>query len=142
MKKRVVRSSGFEVPIGSSMTINNVVVKITDEFIDNNKDLFDIEGFNPTLQMYESILSEYSHWQIIKSMEPELYYQKLLTMLAADLNRSVSSTGGKYFFWKDSEEIVKISKHEIVRYNLVYFNSESLAKQALRIMGGHIKYVV
>lgn len=130
------------------MTINNIVVTVTDDFVDANKDLFDIEYPPSDLDKYKAELDIHKHWLVLEKVEPRLYWLKIFQLIAEDINRVEKEENTKHFIMKemDSDRFCSspysIKSHTTVRYNLVYFNTRKGAAKAQELMGNKINYVV
>lgn len=149
MEARIIRYKGYTIKIGSSMTINNIVVKITDDFIDANKEFFDIEYPPSGLDKYKAKLDIHKYWLALKNFEPRFYWLKIFQLIAEDLNKLDEYQEAKYFVIKENDtykanciDKYPIKAHITVSYNLTYFKSIKGAAKAKELMGDYIKYVV
>lgn len=148
MKKRIIRRNGYEVKINSNITINDVIAKVTDEFVDQNIQYFNIEYLIKDLEYYTNKLDSFSYWAAIKENEKRLYWLKVFQLIAYDINKYSKGNHILFFIAKEVDKFKAkqypyvIKLHVQVRYNLVYFNTKDAAQIAKEIIGDKIKHVV
>ena len=144
--KKIIHYRNQRILLGQRLIVNDLVIpEITEKFIQANLSLFTIEKIKYPVSLKHYIKSLDPSWSAI---EPRFYWLKIFSLIADTLNDVFSKEEARFFVTKE-EDLVKcitnpyrIFYHLQVRYNLIYFNSETTAKEAIKIMGDRIRYVV
>lgn len=95
------------------------------------------------LSDYTAQLDNYTHWGMIKKLDPKFYWLKILHLLAFNLNGKKHIKNG-YFLCKDykKEYPYQVNYHGSVSYNLVYFEQKYLADIAADMLDKNLIHVI